>query len=204
MTTAVKSDTRLEIVTRQIKIKGIRPIMFGRYAGDNKTKLTWDQTIYLIPGTNILCLPALNIASAFSAQNTESYPKRLRDKRMYRGIANACRSFISFSGPPEHPEYIPFKRDGEVIRVGKFGDSNEPESGLYLSRHVARLKDGIPNPVERATLPMPWELEFTLEIMPNKEIKEQEIKNLMVEGGQAIGLGTYRGVFGKFAVESWE
>ena len=37
-----------------------------------------------------------------------------------------------------------------------------------------------------------------------KEIKEQEIKNLLTEGGMAIGLGTFRGVFGKFEVTRWE
>ena len=43
-----------------------------------------------------------------------------------------------------------------------------------------------------------------LTIYPNKEIKEQEIKNLLAEGGMAIGLGTFRGVFGKFEIEQWD
>ena len=38
----------------------------------------------------------------------------------------------------------------------------------------------------------------------NKEIKEQEIINLIDEGGRAIGLGTFRGVFGKFYIDMWE
>jgi hypothetical protein len=74
---------------------------------------------------------------------------------------------------------------------------------LYLHRSVARLDKGIPNPKERPTLPTPWEIEFTLQILPNQEIKEQEIKNLFEEGGLAIGLGTFRGVYGKFAVRTW-
>jgi hypothetical protein len=53
-------------------------------------------------------------------------------------------------------------------------------------------------------LPLPWSIEFTLDIHPNKEIKEQEIRNLVEEGGLAIGLGTFRGVFGKFVVDAWE
>ena len=69
---------------------------------------------------------------------------------------------------------------------------------------MARLDKGIPNPKERPVLPLPWALEFDLTIFPNKEIKEQEIKNLLTEGGQAIGLGTFRGVYGKFAVDKWE
>jgi hypothetical protein len=47
-------------------------------------------------------------------------------------------------------------------------------------------------------------LEFEVSIYPNKEIKEQELKNLVEEGGLAIGFGTFRGVYGKFIVDRWE
>jgi hypothetical protein len=77
-------------------------------------------------------------------------------------------------------------------------------SGIYLDRRVARLDKGIPNPKERPVLPLPWELKFTLKIYPNREIKEQEIKNLFTEGGLAIGLGTFRGLFGKFEIFEWD
>jgi hypothetical protein len=56
----------------------------------------------------------------------------------------------------------------------------------------------------RPVLPLPWGLTFTLQIFPNTEIKEQEIINLIEEGGRALGLGTYRGVFGKFRIDAWE
>jgi hypothetical protein len=42
-----------------------------------------------------------------------------------------------------------------------------------------------------------------MDILPNREIKEQDILNLFEEGGRALGLGTFRGVFGKFRIESW-
>ena len=194
-----KSDTRLEVVCRTVTLKGLTEIMFDRYAGDNKTQLDWTQKIYLSPGTDILCLPAINISSFLSAHNTNSAPKRLRDSRQFKKIANACLSFVSIS-----PSYIPFTRDGEVIRVGKFGPETDIKSGLYLHRSVARLDKGIPNPKERPVLPCPWELTFDLSIFPNKEIKEQEIKNLFIDGGIAIGLGTFRGTFGKFEVAVWD
>lgn len=203
MASSVRSDTRLETVRRKIRLKGIREIMFDRYAGDNKTKLDWSQRIYLVPGTEILALPAINIVSFLTAHNTNSAPKRLRDKRAYKDIANACLSFTTISGPDDHPGYIPFLRNDGPIKVGKFEDALEPKSRLFLHRSVARLDKGIPNPKERPILPLPWALEFTLEILPNREIKEQEIKNLFEEGGLAIGLGTFRGVFGKFIVEEW-
>ena len=101
-------------------------------------------------------------------------------------------------------QYIPFYRDDKLIEIGKFTGEKDEKSGLYLDRRVARLDKGIPNPKERPVLPLPWSLSFRLTIFPNKEIKEQEIKNLFTEGGIAIGLGTFRGVFGKFMVEQWD
>lgn len=199
-----KSDTRLEAVTRWVTLTGLTDIMFDRYAGDNKTQLAWHQKIYLIPGTNILCLPGINIVSFLSAHNTNSAPKRLRDKRAYKDIANACLSFVQIRGAADSPFDIPFLRNGEPITVGKFTESRDPESGLFLHRSVARLDKGIPNPKERAVLSLPWSLRFTLSILPNQEIKEQEIRNLFTEGGLAIGLGTFRGVYGKFSVTEWE
>ena len=204
MALAKSSDTRLEAVKRTVKLAGLNDIMFDRYAGDNKTQLSWDQKIYLTPGTNILSLPTSNIVSFLSAHNTNSAPKRLRDKRAYKDICNACLSFVMITSNGQHPQYIPFLRDGQPIKVGKFGEERDELSGLYLDRRVARLDKGIPNPKERPVLPAPWEIEFSLTILPNKEIKEQEIMNLFSEGGLAIGLGTFRGVFGKFEVSRWE
>ena len=205
MTKSMRSDTRTENVIRTVSLVGTKDLMFDRYAGDNVTKLDWTQKVYLIPGTNILCLPALNLVSFLSAHNTNSAPKRLRDARAYKKIANACLSFVDIESlDPLHPGDIPILRDGKPITVGDFGSDRDEQSGLYLSRHVARLEKGIPNPKERPTLPLPWSLQFRLTIRPNTEIKEAEIHNLFVDGGMAIGLGTFRGHYGKFIVDQWE
>ena len=198
------SDTRLEVITRKVTFEGKTDVMFDRYPGDNSTKLEWSQKMYLIPGTSVVALPIDNIVSLLSAHNTNSAPKRLRDKRKYKDIANANLSFVTISGPPEHSRYIPFARDGKPIEVGTFGAEKDEKSGFYLHRAVARLDKGIPNPKERPVLPTPWSLTFDLTIMPNKELKEQELHNLLVEAGLAIGVGTYRGVYGKFFVTQWE
>lgn len=203
-TTERKSDTRLEKVTRWVTLTGQTDVMFDRYAGDNNTKLDWWQKIYLIPGTSRLCLPTLNITSFLSAHNTNSAPKRLRESKHFKKIANACLSFVQISGDDRNQSNISFLRDGQPIEVGKFSVDRDELSGLYLHRAVARLDKGIPNPKERPTLPLPWAVRFRLTIFPNREIKEQEIRNLFEEGGMAIGLGTFRGVFGKFTVTEWE
>jgi hypothetical protein len=206
MNMARKVDSQLTPVTRLVSLKGIRPIMFDRYAGDNDTKLLWPQKVYLIPGTAQLALPAENVMSFLCSHNTNSAPKRLRDARKYKAIANACLSFVSISGLDElMPEYIPFLRDGRRIEMGEIDvpTGRDPLSGIYLHRSIARLPGGIPNPKERPVLPLPWSIYFSLTMIANNEIKEQEVRNLFEEGGVAIGLGTYRGVFGKFIITRW-
>jgi len=101
------------------------------------------------------------------------------------------------------PPFIPFLRDGAPIQFGVLTNDVDALSGVYVHRSVARLDKGIPNPKERPVLPLPWSLEFSLRILPNKEIQEQEILNLFEDGGRALGLGTFRGVYGKFYVDTW-
>ena len=195
----VKHDkSKIEIVHRKVELAGLTEIMFDRYAGDNQTKLEPWQKLYLL-NQEIVALPALNIVSFLSAHNTNSAPKRLLDKRKYKDAANACLSFVTIQ-----PTMIPFLRNGKQVKFGKFDKDVDPLSGIYVHRSVARLDKGIPNPKERPVLPLPWSIAFELSIFPNKEITEQQIINLFENGGVALGLGTFRGVFGKFSVERWD
>lgn len=189
-----------DLITKQITLQGLTDVMFDRYPGDNNTKLEAHQKLYLAPGgSRIIGLPALNIMSFLSAHNTNSAPKRLRDKRKYKDLANAMLSFVSI-----RQAFIPFMRDGKPIVFGKFEGDHDPLSGCYIHYSVARLDKGIPNPKVRPVIPLDWYLEFTMDIFPNREIKEQDVLNLVEEGGRAIGIGTFRGVFGKFLVAGWE
>lgn len=197
MTVTTKRAT--DIVERKVVLKGIQDIMFDRYAGDNNTKLEPWQKLYLQPGSRVIGLPAANIVSFLSAHNTNSAPKRLRDKRKYKDICNACLSFVTIS-----PDFLPLMRDGAAITLGKLDGDRDETSGVYIHRCVARLDKGIPNPKVRPVVPLPWEIRFTLSLYPNREIQEQELLNLFEEGGRTIGLGTFRGAFGKFLVETWE
>ena len=199
-TVKVTANRHTETIKREVILCGIKDLMMDRYAGDNKTQLEPHQKLYLQPSEEypVIGMPAANIMSFLSAHNTNSAPKRLRDKRQYKDIANACLSFVDIE-----QTFIPLLRDGEPIRFGSFKDDYDPVSGCYIHRSVARLDKGIPNPKVRPVVPAPWELKFTLAIYPNREIQEQEIINLFEEGGRALGLGTFRGVFGKFYVKQW-
>lgn len=187
-------------IIRKVHLSGLTDIMFDRYPGDNNTKLEPWQKFYFDPACDkAIVLPALNIMSLLSAHNTNSAPKRLRDKRKYKDLANAMLSFITIA-----PPNIPITRNGQRILVGKFDADRDPLSGAYVHYAVARLDKGIPNPKARPTLPLPWDLTFTLTMLNNREIKEQDVLNLLSEAGRAIGLGTFRGVYGKFSVEGWD
>lgn len=198
---SVKTNRHTDIIKRKVTLCGTKDLMFDRYSGDNSTKLEPQQKMYLAPGNGpqAIGLPAANIMSFLSAHNTNSAPKRLRDKRKYKDIANACLSFLDIE-----EQFIPLLRDGKPILFGNFDGDHDALSGAYIHRSVARLDKGIPNPKVRPVVPAPWELTFTLTFYPNKEIQEQEVYNLFEDGGRALGLGTFRGVYGKFFVKSWE
>ena len=198
---SIKINRPTDIIKRKVRLCGLTEIMFDRYAGDNNTKLEPVQKLYLNPdGSNHIGLPAINIMSLLTAHNTNSAPKRLRDKRKYKDIANACLSYVTIS-----PAFLTFSRKNKPIVFGKFDQHNvDPVSGIYVHHAVARLDKGIPNPKTRPVLGLPWALDFDFQMFPNREIKEQEIINLMDEAGMAIGIGTWRGVFGKYKIESWD
>lgn len=180
-------------VTRKVLLRGIRPIMFDRYAGDNKTELAPEEKMYFAKDGETLVLPAANISSFLTAENTDSAPKRFLDSRQYKKTAKAILSYTAIN-----PFEIPLTRNGKPIKFKEFN------SDIYIHYSVARLAKGIPNPKQRPVVSTPWELAFEITIYPNNEFKEQLLVDMFKRGGIAIGLGTYRGVFGKFVVEKWK
>jgi len=196
--TRAEAGTR-ERVVRQVRLRGLTDVMFDRYPGDNDTKLEPWQKLYLGgEDGRTICLPSANIMSFLSAQNTDSAPKRLLDSRKYKIFALSCGSFVTIA-----PHMIAFLRENEPIVFGKFEGDVDPTSGVYIDRRVARLEKGIPNPKVRPVLPLPWELSFTLTLLPNRFIQEQQVLNVITEGMLALGLGTFRGQYGKAEVVGW-
>jgi len=179
-------------LNRRVILSGISDIMFDRYPGDNNTSLTPEKKMYFAMDEKTLILPAANLMSFLSAQNTDSAPKRFLAKQ-YKKIASAMLSYISIT-----PFEIPFTADGKSVVFNGFGKQ------FYIHNSVARLNKGVPNPKIRPVLRLPWELSFNVSIYPNNEFSEDMLNDLFVRGGVAIGLGTFRGVFGKFRVSTWE
>ena len=196
------------MVQRRVVLQGLTPIMFDRYPGDNDTKLTPSQKFYYGEDGKTLVLPSTNLMSFLSAKNTDSAPKRLLDSRKYKKFTEACASFVMIEAVTDSGEYsenIPILRNGTPLVFGGFGDDEIcTATGAFIKRDVARLEKGIPNPKVRPVLPLDWELEFNLSLFPNELIQEQQLKNVFERGGYAVGIGTWRGRFGKFKIKTWE
>src|SRR3954471_23544560 len=105
MLDAVKITKPTDIITRKVNLIGLTEIMFDRYPGDNDTKLEPWQKLYFAQDQKTLVLPADNIMSFLSAQNTDSAPKRLLDSRKYKRFTQACGSYVGVA-----PALIPFIR----------------------------------------------------------------------------------------------
>lgn len=182
----------MKIFKITVQLEGTTPIMFDRYAGDNTTDLRPEDKMYFAKDGKSLVLPALNIMSFLSAQNTMSAPKRLLDSRKYKIITAGMLSYLTIS-----PWAIPFTTNGEPVVFTGWDEQ------ISLMPAVARLEKGIPNPKERPMLDTPWELEFNITMMENQDVSIKLLEDIIRRGGVAVGLGTWRGLFGKFAVASW-
>lgn len=185
-------DTSSTSVTATLT--GIRPILFDRYGGDNKTKLdNLDKGYRNSAGQ--YGIPVLNVFSMLSAQNTPSVAKRFYGKQG-REISLGVQSFVNIEavdGPD--PLFAPlFDEKGQ--------NYTESDPRIQIVAHVARVKDGFPNPKERPMFPTGWRVRFRFEYQENTLINLNTLKR-MVEQGGIIGLGTFRPIFGRYAV-SWE
>ena len=177
-------------VERDVVLSGLTPILFDRYPGNNKEQLDVMDKVYLKDG--MMVLPSLNISSFLSAQNTESASQRVIG-RGYKEVCKAAQSFVSIL-----PLDIPFYRNEKPLKVS--------EADLKVHQTVARIMKGklaVPNPKERPMLELPWELRLKISILETPELNEVRLKEIFEKGGMAVGLGTFRGVFGKFKVEKW-
>ena len=179
-------------VKRKVVLSGLTPIIFDRYSGNNKEQLSPMEKCYTDEKGNLV-LPSVNLLSFLSAQNTESATQRVVG-RGYKEVCKAALSYVTIT-----PYQIPFLRKGLPV------ERNDKNIKMHYA--VAKIMKGklaIPNPKERPMLEPEWKLEFDLELQETPELNEVLLKRIFEIGGNAVGIGTFRGVFGKFFVERWE
>ena len=117
----------------QVRLDGITPIMFDRYAGDNKTSLKVEDKFYFDKDGKSLIIPAANVMSFLSAQNTTSIAKRFLPAKEYKKVAQGFLSYITIN-----PFSIPLCRNGEQI---VFSVVSNEEWQFPLDREVILIDD---------------------------------------------------------------
>ena len=185
-----------------VGLEGVAPLMFDRYAGDNETQLPVEQKMHFGADGRTLVLPQTNIYSFLTAENTVSAPRAIFDARKYKDVCRAIKGFVlvlPISGD------IPILRKGKPIVFNGFSDGRDEKAGIYVRKDTARLKDGVPNPKVRPVIELPWGVEFALQLLDNDgEMTPEKLEHVFSLGGLKVGFGTFRGVYGKFAVTKWE
>lgn len=140
-------------------------------------------------------IPILNVFSLLAAQNTPSVAKRFYGKKG-RDVALGIMSFLNLeSGEGNDPMFMPLRDDKGKVWTAK-------DSRITVLSHVARLKDGVPNPKNRPMIPTGWNIKMKLELQNNDFVNENTLK-AMIEQGGILGIGTFRPIFGRYSVK-WD
>ena len=177
-------------VNIRVRLEGIRPLMFDRYAGDNSTQLPVAEKMYLNQDM-ALTIPSLNVLSLLAAENTKSVCRQFFGKNG-KTIALGISSYTTIK-----QFEIPILDDNGPIVYSTWGEQ------LSVHKAVARVKGGIPNPKERPVLALPWHLDFDIEYNENKFCTLENLRQAVDMGG-TLGLGTFRPVFGRYQVVKWD
>lgn len=179
------------------KLVGIRPILFDRYAGDNNTKLPAKDKVYSNQKGELV-LPVLNIYSLLTSQNSDSVAARFYGKQR-RDVALGINAFCSIS-----PQGV---TSDDMVDVPLLDESGKQymitDPRITIVQHVGRMKKGvlvIPNPKARPMIPTGWNLSVDFKLTDNNFVSLTTLKT-MVEQGGILGLGTFRPIFGRYAVE---
>jgi len=180
----------------KVSLRGIRPIMFDRYAGDNDTQLQTEEKMYYAPDKKTVVIPSQNILGMLGSNFFDCATKR-KYGRARETKTNAVQGFLDIT-----PMKVPLLRDGKPAVFTEFG-----KDGFYIDESTARIKKSanqfVPNFKVRPVLDLPWSLDFDLELFPNSEITMKDVMDLFAIGGLYVGLGTWRGRYGKCVIDKW-
>ena len=180
--------------TIHVTLDGIRPILFDRYPGDNRTRLEPERKMYL-DASQGLVIPLFNIYSLLTAQNTRSVAKRgaRNEASSRRLIADGILSYVGI-----RPDNIPLldEHDRQITWEGAWTDR------IKVRTDVARLAGGKPNPVVRPYVVPPWRLRFEMDYVENTDCTLENLRLSLTTGG-LIGLGAFRPLFGRFELSEF-
>ncbi len=176
--------------TIHVQLRGLRPMMMDRYAGDNNTQLPNADKMYLNDQRQLI-MPALNLYSLLAAENTKSVCRQFFGKSG-KTIALGIASYTSIE-----PLEIPICDDNGPVTFVGFNEQ------IRLHKSVARLPKGIPNPKERPMLMLPWHIDFEITYLENRQCTLENLRQAFDMGG-ILGLGTFRPYFGRYELTKFD
>ena len=179
-----------EKATIQVRLEGLRPLMFDRYAGDNNTQLPVTEKMYLTDDQHLI-IPSVNLYSLLCAENTKSVTRQFFGKSG-KTIGLGIASYTAIN-----PDDVPVLCGNDPVVFQDFNDQ------IYIHRSVARLAKGVPNPKERPTLALPWALEFQIVYFANSHCSLENLRQALAMGG-TLGLGTFRPFFGRYELVKFQ
>ena len=185
-------ETQIRVV-----IESLTDILFDPFFDHSREPRPAEQKFYYGEKNQIM-FPAPNIiAFLFNKKGSSCVNKFEGKKRGDYYAMGMSHIFIN-------PQLIPFK--GKDQKPVFFTDFNDP---FYIVRAAPTTKqpggDFIKQPAKpRPALKMPWSLEFQITLYKNPLINDVKLRNWFEMGGILIAFGTYRPLFGRFRVKTWE
>ena len=178
----------------QVNFKGVKPILFDRYSGNNNTKLPPEKK-YHLTDQNVIYIPAINIYASLASESPTCAAKLVFGKTASR-IKIGVQSFLHF----DSAELPLTDDDGKPLIFSGWNDK------FVVLHHVAKVKKGtlsVPSPKERPAVLPPWNLNFQCELANNEFCNDNDLQQLF-KMSQTMGMGTFRPQFGGFIMTKFE
>ena len=192
-----------------VTLKRYVPIYFDAFRGmveGKATEIAPVDKLYLTK-TQHIALPIKNLYSFLCAQNKSI------GKLFFTGPTQAIHllaisSYILISPVKDNDNNItedgvllPFLRKGKPIKFNGFVDGEDKKAKVRVITDKTNLKKSgltVPNIVHRPQMALPWSLQFVLTHIENEYVSFETVVKLFAKGGELLGLGGWRGLFGKF------
>ena len=167
--------------TVDVEITGLAPLMHNNPNSMNTPNLhkepidvQMDARVY--KEGNKFVQPSNHIIGALIKAST-NFKMEGRGKKTFK---DAVKGMVTIS-----PSNIPL------------GIKPVPDSRFCVLNHVSRIT--VTRPIYEG-----WKIGFKITVGDSNTLPLESLKDILVEAGQSVGIGTYRPTFGRFAVTKFE
>ena len=184
-------------------VEGVAPLLQNRFApeqlgtmmqgstkrtGSADRSMEWFDGVY-VTQDGLLYQPNSHLEGALAKAATAFKIKGARGKSWREPIRAYCYVM---------PEQLLHLRDGKSVKAPGRELLHEPEQ--YLAVNVSRVKVQRSAVARSRLLVAPgWQLKFMIEVH-DEQVREEVVREILVEAGRAVGIGDNRPRYGRFAV----